>query len=417
MKYPDTKRVVWTGLASVVSLTAAPLACSSSPDNSSPSSGGIGNPGAGTQGVAGSSVGGAPSGGASSGGASSGGAPSGMGGGGGRGHGHGGSSATGGASGAGASGAPATGSFDGSHCSYANDKDFCACIGATCGGDTLNDLSGNPQSIYCGQCAGAQTCVGFASPAGGALGTCQDLGGLTDAQKAQAAALTSVWENSTPTLDYAYAEDTQLRVTMQAYSPQRVVSRQNRRNLSGLARKGDDATARAALASAGHRGVTSRGVPSRSNSLSVAAGGLGRAEISPLNGPVGDAEARVREALDVDELVGAAFVLRAATAAIRVCAFVEHRDDDRLRAGFQTQIVQRQLLQIREHGDDVVRLNPSFRFCLVAGGKLALVQAAAVLDALFAARIGVGGEVRLVRALPGEARGCAAGPGRTSRAA
>lgn len=115
-------------------------------------------------------------------------------------------SSSGGASGSG--GTPShSGAFDGSKCSYTNDKDFCACIGATCGGDTLDDMSGAPQSIYCGQCSGSQTCVGFASPAGGGLGTCQDLGGLTDAQKAQAAALTSIWENSTPTLAYAYAED------------------------------------------------------------------------------------------------------------------------------------------------------------------------------------------------------------------
>ncbi len=116
-------------------------------------------------------------------------------------------SSTGGTSTGGASSAPHSGAFDGSKCAYTNDQDFCACIGATCGGDTLNDMSGGPQSVYCGQCTGSNTCVGFASPAGGGLGTCQDLGGLTDAQKAQAAALTSIWENSTPTLAYAYAED------------------------------------------------------------------------------------------------------------------------------------------------------------------------------------------------------------------
>ncbi len=184
-------------------LMAAPLSCSSSTDANSGLSNNAGatNSSAGAQSVAGS-------GGASA----SGGAPTATGGR--AGMGRGGAPATGGASGAptsagaaGASGAPAVGAFDGSKCSYTNDKDFCACLGATCGGDTLNDMSGNPQSVYCGQCSGTQTCVGFASPAGGALGACQDLGGLTDAQKAQAAALTSVWENSTPTLDYAYAED------------------------------------------------------------------------------------------------------------------------------------------------------------------------------------------------------------------
>jgi chitosanase len=103
--------------------------------------------------------------------------------------------------------AGATGLGDGSNCDYSDDKQFCACVNASCGGDTLTDKSKMLRSIYCGVCAGGQTCVGTASPAGGAVGVCQSLNGLTDVQKAKAAALTSVWENSTPILDYAYSEN------------------------------------------------------------------------------------------------------------------------------------------------------------------------------------------------------------------
>lgn len=107
---------------------------------------------------------------------------------------------------AGAAGAGVLG--DGSSCDYTDDKQFCACLNATCGGDTLADKSRQLRSIYCGQCAGgAATCIGRASAAGGAIGVCETLPGLTDGQKKKGAALTSVWENSTPTLQYGFSRD------------------------------------------------------------------------------------------------------------------------------------------------------------------------------------------------------------------
>jgi chitosanase len=96
---------------------------------------------------------------------------------------------------------------DGSGCGYADDKQFCACLNATCGGDTLADKAMQLHSVYCGQCTGAATCIGRASAAGGAVGICEMLPGLTDGQKKKAAALTSVWENSTPTLQYGFSRD------------------------------------------------------------------------------------------------------------------------------------------------------------------------------------------------------------------
>ena len=112
--------------------------------------------------------------------------------------------------GAGAAGASAAGGSslgDGSSCDYSDDKQFCTCVNASCGGDTLSDKSKVLRSIYCGVCASGKTCVGAASDAGGAIGTCQALAGLTDVQKAKAAALTSIWENSTPVLAYGYSQD------------------------------------------------------------------------------------------------------------------------------------------------------------------------------------------------------------------
>jgi chitosanase len=95
----------------------------------------------------------------------------------------------------------------GADCTYTDDKQFCACVNATCGGDTLSDKTKMLRSIYCGQCMGGSTCVGRASDAGGAIGICKALPGLTDGQKKKAAGLTSIWENSTPNLQYGYSED------------------------------------------------------------------------------------------------------------------------------------------------------------------------------------------------------------------
>jgi chitosanase len=89
---------------------------------------------------------------------------------------------------------------DGSNCAYTDDKQFCACVNSTCGGDTLSDKSAMPRSIYCGQCSGADTCVGNASLAGGAIGMCQQVSILTAGQKTKAAQLTNIWEYDSPNL-------------------------------------------------------------------------------------------------------------------------------------------------------------------------------------------------------------------------
>ncbi|HEX3695484.1 MAG TPA: chitosanase [Polyangia bacterium] len=197
-------------LSLVAFCLAASLGCSSS--NGAPGAGAGGSGGAGN-GTGGTVAPGSGSGGISgTGGAGTGGAPA----------------ATGGATGSG--GAPvdaATGSGgatatdastvdsggntgvlgDGTMCSYTDDKQFCACLNATCGGDTLNDQTKMARSIYCGQCTGTATCIGRASAAGGAIGICEMLKGLTSGQKQKAAGLTSIWENSTPTLQYGFSSD------------------------------------------------------------------------------------------------------------------------------------------------------------------------------------------------------------------
>src|SRR5439155_5293978 len=91
------------------------------------------------------------------------------------------------------------------------------------------------------------------------------------------------------------------------------------------------------------------GVFNEASSVAAAASALGRSEIGPLDPAVGHAPARVGEALDVDELVGVAPVLGAAAAAVLIAALVVHRDDDRLRARFQAEVVQVQFAPIGEH--------------------------------------------------------------------
>jgi chitosanase len=92
-------------------------------------------------------------------------------------------------------------------CDFSDEKQFCSCLGLTCGGDTLPDKKGIYHTVYCGACTGSNVCVAKATFAGGAVGVCQNLHGLSAAQKKVAEQLTSLWENSTPTIDYAYAED------------------------------------------------------------------------------------------------------------------------------------------------------------------------------------------------------------------
>jgi chitosanase len=106
---------------------------------------------------------------------------------------------SGGAAG-GSGGMSSSGLGDGSQCDYMTDKQFCSCVNATCGGDTLGDKTKMLRSIYCGQCMGGDTCVGRATLAGGAIGMCRNVAILTAGQKTKAAQLTNIWEYSSPNL-------------------------------------------------------------------------------------------------------------------------------------------------------------------------------------------------------------------------
>jgi hypothetical protein len=116
----------------------------------------------------------------------------------------GGSAGSGGASGGsggaagGAGGTNALG--DGSQCDYMTDKQFCSCVNATCGGDTLSDKTKMLRSVYCGQCMGGDTCVGRATLSGGAIGMCRNVAILSAGQKTKAAQLTNIWEYGSPNL-------------------------------------------------------------------------------------------------------------------------------------------------------------------------------------------------------------------------
>src|SRR3954465_9793165 len=72
------------------------------------------------------------------------------------------------------------------------------------------------------------------------------------------------------------------------------------------------------------------------------------AEICPFDRAVPDAPARVGVVLDVDQLLGFPAVLGATTSAIAVRTRVIHRDDDRLTACSQAQIVELQCREVRE---------------------------------------------------------------------
>jgi chitosanase len=88
-----------------------------------------------------------------------------------------------------------------------DDKQFCACLGKTCGGDTVKDSSGRFHPVYCGGCQPPAYCAAFATIYGGALGTCSAGGGLDAIQKQKAEMMTSIWENNTPVLQYGYSQD------------------------------------------------------------------------------------------------------------------------------------------------------------------------------------------------------------------
>jgi chitosanase len=92
-------------------------------------------------------------------------------------------------------------------CDWKDEKQFCACMGLTCGGDTVADKTGDYHTVYCGTCDPAQVCVARPSIAGGAVGACSAISGLNASQKKVAEQLTSLWENDTTTLAYGYAEN------------------------------------------------------------------------------------------------------------------------------------------------------------------------------------------------------------------
>jgi chitosanase len=92
-------------------------------------------------------------------------------------------------------------------CAFQDDQQFCACLGLTCGGDTVADRDGRHHTVYCGTCDAARVCVGKPSSAGGAAGVCSAIPGLAPAQKKVAEQLTSLWENDTTTLAYGYSEN------------------------------------------------------------------------------------------------------------------------------------------------------------------------------------------------------------------
>jgi chitosanase len=92
-------------------------------------------------------------------------------------------------------------------CAFQDERQFCSCLGLTCGGDTVADRDGAYHTVYCGTCDPSRVCVGKPSSAGGAAGVCSPISGLTPAQKRVAEQLTSLWENDTTNLAYGYSEN------------------------------------------------------------------------------------------------------------------------------------------------------------------------------------------------------------------
>jgi hypothetical protein len=105
---------------------------------------------------------------------------------------------------------PATGGT----CEYKDDKQFCDCLGKSCGANTLKDSAGTLHAVFCGgSCAAPLTCLGEADVAGGAVGSCSMLTGvITAAQKKVAEELTNIWEYSQTTVDAStYAESENIK--------------------------------------------------------------------------------------------------------------------------------------------------------------------------------------------------------------
>jgi hypothetical protein len=119
------------------------------------------------------------------------------------------SAGSGGSTGSGGDvGSGGAGGGTGGPCEYQSDAQFCACLGKTCGGDTIADKDGKFHAVYCGTCTGnGSFCAATASAYGGAVGTCSSGGGLDPIQKQKAEMMTSIWENSTPDLQYDYSQD------------------------------------------------------------------------------------------------------------------------------------------------------------------------------------------------------------------
>jgi chitosanase len=90
-----------------------------------------------------------------------------------------------------------------SSCSYTDDAQFCACLGANCGGDTVKDTAGTWHAVYCGHCDAPAFCASYGSVYGGALGSCAPTGGLDAIQKQKSEWMTSIGETSGVTIAYS----------------------------------------------------------------------------------------------------------------------------------------------------------------------------------------------------------------------
>src|SRR5204863_2779055 len=113
-------------------------------------------------------------------------------------------------------------------------------------------------------------------------------------------------------------------------------------------------------------------------------------------------------ALEVDEGVGAAPVLRAAAAAVVIAAGVDDGHDHGLGPRLDADVVLRHVpaaLAEGEHGRDVVGGDPGLRLGPAAGLELPFELAAAEHDALLAAGLGVRRVKGLVGRLPDQVRG------------
>jgi chitosanase len=110
---------------------------------------------------------------------------------------------TGSSSEAGNVSAPPMGLNGQSSCAYQDDTQFCACLGANCGGNTVKDKNGVWRAVYCGHCTAPSYCAAYGSIYGGALGTCSAGGGLEADQKLKSEWMTSIGETGGVKIAYA----------------------------------------------------------------------------------------------------------------------------------------------------------------------------------------------------------------------